>query len=487
MRLETPKALFAVKFIDIEKATGVAGAFWEPFQIAYLNNTGRFSVDIKARQVAWSWTAAADAVIDAILYPRTPHIFVSINLDEAQEKIRYAKDIIDAIEPHMRPQIVRDTQTEVELDNGSRISSHPCKPIRGRARARVYLDEMAHYQSGMDRVIYTAALPATTRGDGYIRLGSSPLGATGLLWEIMLESLQKWPGYEGNRHWIPWWSVNALCTNRAEAMNLAPEMPTGDRVGKYAKRAIQEIYANMLELDFQQEYECAWIDESVAWIPWHVIQANQENPPSPCWHATTVLEAVNLVPRMIRALEEGKIERTLAMGVDVGRKHNLTEITVVGKGKTGMMPIRMMVSLANTDYDPQERCILTILKNLPFTAALIDDTGLGGMLAENVARKNGVAQGVTFTNASKELWAVGARVAAERGETPLPVDRDLAYQIHSIKRKISPSKRSVYDTDANEKHHADRFWSWALALAGAGETGSGYAEWGPNPFYGYRG
>ena len=55
----------------------------------------------------------------------------------------------------------------------------------------------------------------------------------------------------------------------------------------------------------------------------------------------------------------------------------------------------------------------------------------------------------------------------QQHKTPIPVDRDLAYQIHSIKKLVTASKNLVFDTDTNEKHHADKFWAWALALAAA--------------------
>jgi len=59
---------------------------------------------------------------------------------------------------------------------------------------------------------------------------------------------------------------------------------------------------------------------------------------------------------------------------------------------------------------------------------------------------------------------VEARVKAEAGNTPIPMDRDLAYQIHSIKKIVTAAKNNVFDTERNEKHHADKFWAWALAL-----------------------
>ena len=55
----------------------------------------------------------------------------------------------------------------------------------------------------------------------------------------------------------------------------------------------------------------------------------------------------------------------------------------------------------------------------------------------------------------------------QKRKTPLPVDRSLAYQIHSIKKIVTGSKNLVFDTSANEKHHADKFWAMALALAAA--------------------
>jgi hypothetical protein len=32
---------------------------------------------------------------------------------------------------------------------------------------------------------------------------------------------------------------------------------------------------------------------------------------------------------------------------------------------------------------------------------------------------------------------------------------------------VTGSKNLVFDTERNEKHHADKFWAWALALATA--------------------
>jgi phage FluMu gp28-like protein len=468
VRLQTLKAKY-LEFIDLEAASGIPGATWEPFQVAFLNNTTRWGIDVKSRQIAWSFTAALDAVLDGILVPDTAHLFVSINLDEAREKIRYANAIIEAIDPPARPALVRSSQTEIEFSNGSRLISHPCRPPRGKPRARIYLDEMAHYPEGMDREIYRAALPATVKGDGYIRIGSSPLGARGLFWEIVTEGLRKYPGYDGHRRYIPWWQVGALCKDVRLASQIAPAMPTQERVAAFGTAPLIDIFENMFLEDFQQEYECAWVDEATAWIAWELIQQNQ-SAEHLWWHAKSTSEAKALIPQILAAIKARRCEEAFAGGIDVGRKHDLTEFMAVGRGTTEATPLRLSVSLDRVPYDEQQECFVTLIKALPFTQVLVDQNGIGAQLAENLKRLTGKAQGVDFTNPSKEVWAVGARLAFERQRIPIPLDRDLAYQIHSIKKRVTAAKHNQFDTESNEKHHADKFWALALALSAAGAS-----------------
>jgi len=145
-----------------------------------------------------------------------------------------------------------------------------------------------------------------------------------------------------------------------------------------------------------------------------------------------------------------------------------------------------MISLANVPYDDQQACFWQIITRLPFMQILVDRNGIGAQLAENLER-TGKVQGVDFTNQSKQLWAVEARIQAERTNTPIPPDRNLAYQIHSIKKKVTAAKNNVFDTERNEKHHADKFWAWALAIWAAGGGGIDTFQWMSSPLSGYRG
>lgn len=480
MSLTTERAEFLIDNLDLPTAAGVEDARWEPYQLAHLQDDSIFRIEDKSRQIAWSFTVAIEAVADAILTGRGT-VFVSINLDEAMEKIRYARACYENLQIGGLPKLARDNELSLEFSNGARLLSLPSRPPRGKARMNVVLDEFAHVQH--DRDIYKAALPIISKG-GRLRVGSSPLGASGIFWEIFTETLQKYPGYTRRR--TPWWEVQAFCVNVREARKLAPAMSTAVRVDLFGNERIKAIYANMLEEDFQQEYETEFVDESSAWITWEVIQRNQAAHAGLHWHAKSVDEALALIGPINDAINAGKIEYVLAGGIDVGRKRDLTELVGLGVTTTQQLPVRLMISLANVPYDDQQACFWQIITRLPFIQILVDRNGIGAQLAENLER-TGKVQGVDFTNQSKQLWAVEARIQAERTNTPIPPDRDLAYQIHSIKKKVTAAKNNVFDTERNEKHHADKFWAWALAIWAAGGGGIDTFQWMSSPLSGYRG
>ncbi len=474
MKSPSLAAAFLVEHLDLPSATGLPDAQWEAFQLAHLNNSGLLEIARKSRQVGWSWLAAAEAAAIGCIVPRSTCIFVSINLDEAGEKIRYAKQVLEALDAPVRPKLIIDNRLEIELANGSRLISHPCRPVRGKARARVYLDEFAHYAH--DKEIYQSVMPVISKG-GVIRIGSSPLGASGMFWEIYSESLKKYPGYR--RRSIPWWSVMALCKDVALARQIAESLTTDERIRAFGTDRLIEIYENMPLADFQQEYECAWVDESVAWIDWDLIRLNQTLAQDGLLDyrlAKTPDDALTAIDDIARLVQEGKIEPIFGGGMDIGRRRDTSEITLSGKTTTNQFPFRLGITLDRVPFDVQTSVLNAVMERLPVYPLLIDGYGLGMQLAETAIRTWGArVQDAQFTNANKEIWATEVKVAFQRGNVPIPVDRDLAYQIHSIKRKFTASKNAIFDCNANENHHADKFWSLALSIWAAHSSGDAEA------------
>ncbi len=486
----TDRLVFLIEYLDLVEATGDPNAMWEWYQLQFLNNYSILTCDNKSRQVGWSFIAAAEAVAESVLVPRSTNIFVSVTQVEAAEKVRYANYCIDALDREVRPSKLIDNRTEIELNNGSRIISHPCRPPRGKARARVYLDEIAHYPR--DEEIYTAAVPIITRG-GVIRMGSSPLGASGKFWEIMTEGLQAYPGYQ--RMSIPWWSVAHLCNDLERAKMEALEMRTFDRVYEFGTERLIHIFENMPLEDFQQEYECDWTDESVAWITWEEIKRNQVDAQYEllaCQQAylddDTMLDGLDAIDEVARLIKDDKIEPVLSGGMDIGRRKNLTEIILVGKDDhKEVYSYRLGLSLDRLEFEDQLAVCRKMLDVLPVERFLVDEMGLGMMMAEKLESEYPlVVEGISFTNENKQEMAVLTKVRMQKAQTPIPLERNLAYQIHSIKRTVTPSKRLVFDTAANEKHHADKFWAFALAHTATEETFD-FGVQTRSPLAGYRG
>ncbi len=487
----TDRLVFLIEFLDLPEATGDPKAKWEWYQLQFLNNRSILSCDIKSRQVGWSFTAAAEAVAEAVLVPRSTVIFVSVTQVEAAEKVRYANYCIEALDQEVRPKKLIDNRTEIELDNGSRIVSHPCRPPRGKARARVYLDEFAHYPR--DEEIYTAAVPIITRG-GVIRIGSSPLGAQGLFWEIFTEAIQAYPGYV--RMTVPWWTVDHLCKNPKEAKLEAPSLGTVERVYEYGTERLIYIFENMPLEDFQQEYECDWSDESVAWITWEEVKRNQVDAQLGVLFNRTVevnknnvIEVEFFIDQVAEAIKAQEIGPVLVGGMDVGRKRNLSELVFLGlpqQGKMEQWPMHLGISMDRLEFEDQKHIMRLCMDKLPVSRLLVDDMGIGMQLAEDMENEYPIiVDGFTFTNESKQEMAVNVKLRMQKGLSPIPLDRSYAYQFHSIKRMVTPGKRLVFDTARNEKHHADKFWAFALAHEASIETFN--VGTGANPLSGYRG
>lgn len=459
------RAQFLVDNLDWAGATGVDDARPEAFQLKLWSDDSTFRIENKSRQIAWSWALAADFLVDALLNERDG-IFVSISLEEAKEKIRYAKSIYEHLRIGGLPKLIRDAQFNLEFSNGARLTSLPSKPARGRARSNVGLDEFAHAQR--DRAIYTGSLPVVSKG-GRLRIGSSPLGASGVFWEVYTQSLRPYSGYK--RRSTPWWHVYAFCTDVPTALKMAPVLTTAQMVERFGNERIQALFSNLPWEDFEQEYATKYVDESTAWITWEEIKAAQAMEPE-CYMAKAINaltpEISEAVADLAKAVAGRTVEESFAVGVDIGRTRNTTEIYAVGLSTTSTYPLRLALTLDGIEFDDQLGVILEVLQNLPVVSMKIDQNGIGRNLAENAAKRYPVkVQPENFTNETKRQWATDAKMLIQQGRTPLPVDKDIAYQIHSIKRIVTTSNNMAFDTERNEKAHADKFWAWALALAGA--------------------
>jgi len=426
------------------------------YQVSLMRNKSKFRAVEKARGIGFSFACAAEALAKAHLKKDYTAIFVSMNLEEAIEKIRYANILYESLPLRWRKKKVVDNRTALEFEDSTgryraRLISHPCKDPRGKHKADVYLDEFAHYGQ-KQRAIYVAAVPIVSRGDGQLTIGSTPLAAGDLFHEIMKQERKKYPMF--TRQSIPWYLCPDLCEDVAKASAEAPGLPTAERVHRFGKSILIDIFYSLEPTDFQQEYELLFADEAASYFPYELIFQC-------CSDELKVHESVDSLI--------SDCGGDFYAGFDVGRTRNKSELIVLERMKDRLY-YRFGKEFDRSKFQYQEEFLRKMLKGSNrFKRLCIDKHGIGMNLAENLRTEfHSRVEGIALIGQMKESLAVDLHIAFENEQIIIPRDRKLTQQIHSIKKKATDAGYARYDTEGNEGHHADVMWSLALAVHAAG-------------------
>jgi phage FluMu gp28-like protein len=449
--------------------------FW---QDDFIRNRNRYISLLKSRQTGFSFVVAIKGLVKALDPARTQYTkqFVSYNEEDAQEKIRYARQFYDSIPNRYKKKLVHQTATMLEFEDvgsktTSRLISLPCRPPRGK-NGDVCLDEFAICLPRLSKEIYTAASFCTLRR-GCIEVGSTPLGTIGKFYEICTNR-ESYPNFD--RYFIPWWYAKVMCKDVRGAVQFAKDMETAERVERFGTDRLISLFQNSTLEDFQQECECVFIDSSASYISLELIYANtpgrrEEDIPANIEKDEDYFAAKRDVEihcfkdadELILNYSPEKYGSPLFMGLDIGRTSDATVFYIIGviNGKKRSV---LRHEMRNADFDAQTAVLNKLMENLPIYRCCIDDGGIGRNLAENAHKRYGErAELYHFDLQSKEILAMGVRTGLERREYELDNDRDFHAQIHSIKRTPSSGGSFRYDAERNEKGHADSFWAWALA------------------------
>lgn len=427
--------------------------------------TTRFLAVKKARQIGWSQSCCAHkGLVFALTIPNYRRIFISMNLEDAKEKIEYANELYSAIRPAIRGLPERTVMNRIELrfSNSSRLM---CMfTPRGKARADIDGDEWAHMRD--PRRIYQAAVPILLLG-GQFTVASTELHSGTMFNEIFENKEGQYPGFERRRVW--WWDCPMHCSDVALARREAPKMDTAARVERFGTESLKQIFSIFPIDDFQQEFELKEGDDAASFLPWSLIIAS----------TPTGEEAIVPIDSLA-ALYEATRDCQLFAGYDVGRHKDAAELSVLADRGDGKLYELYAETFANTPFDEQEEALRALL-NLPNLMRLsIDRTGMGEVLAERLERWWGprVAP-IHFTVQNKSTIANNMKMLMIQEKAFFQADRNKNYQMHSIKRNITQQGNVVLLTDVRRegtsmrRHHADVFWSRALACHAASEFKAG--------------
>ncbi len=309
--------------------------------------------------------------------------------------------------------ITTESKSELGFANGHKILSLPQNPatVRGFS-GHLFLDEFGHHSQDSD--IYTAAVPVTTRGFRLAVL-STPMGQSGEYYKCWTER--------------PDFSKHDTNIHDAVRLGLAVD--------------VESIKRNMDDESFRQEYLCEFVDESTAYFPYGLIR-----------------DAIGERPQ-----EYGECY----IGVDIGRHRDLTAIYVLGKLGEMHTTVHLEI-LDGQPFEVQRVAIESLASRYNAQGLMIDATGMGAQLAEQLQEKMQTATAVTFTNDVKRDLAVGVKMALEGKRLQIPDDPKLISDIHAVRRTVTAANNVRFEAERTAEGHADRFWALALALRAATNT-----------------
>lgn len=470
---------FVDMFVNISEASGdddTTGL--TPNQIFCIGDDSKFQGTEKGRQQGHSFAFALDSIARAALEPRSMGIHISTDKWEAQKKQIYCLRIIESLSDAAKRyvKVIGEAKNRIELSNGSLIDFLACRPPRGADRASVYLDEMA-FMPNVEQIL-KAGIGCTTHGGGYVRVGSTHCGSTTEFYKIVRNTEDEWgnkPYESWRRNAFPWWSCHTLCIDVMTALKEAPNMTTPERVEKFGKDNIKQIFKGYPILsDFQEEFECMVVDEAHAFFPLELI--HRCIPPKGVdeWYEYVPIDgktpdclqpAKEAIRKLKMARFNGSIPGELGVSMDIGRKVDKDEISI-GNFYNDTVTLRLSISMADMPFEKKEEIWHHIQNELEIVKGSLDAThgSMGHHMGETMFKKYGQKSiAFEFTNNSKSELANGMKIKMEQNHFQMPEPLpQLIRQFHAIKKNVTIGGHVTYGVEENNEHHGDMFWSVAM-------------------------
>ncbi len=401
-----------------------------PYQRALVGSQARFTWANWSRQVGKSFAFSLRRVLRALARGR-PQLLLSASERQSRELMDKVRQHCEALRlaTGLSSRVWRAAgagRLAAALPNGARIVGLPANPdtVRGFT-GDVFLDEFAMHRD--DRAIWGAIFPTVLRGEGELDVASTPKGMKNLFYELgQNEQFER------------------------STVTIFDAVRDGLRVDVEALRAAMGDD----EL-FRQEFGCEFLDESTALLTYEQIARCED-------------------PSLMRTLDVDALPREgadLAVGVDVGRKRDLTVIWVLERvGET--LVTRGLIEMGNASFRSQEARLGEVMSVPSVRRCCMDSTGLGMQLAEGAVEAYGAdrVEAVAFTPTIKTALVGRLRIRVEAGGIQIPAEPDIRNDWHAVRRAIGTGGQVRFEADRAAAGHADRFWAAALAVRAAEGT-----------------
>lgn len=453
-----------------------------PYQTRWIDDKSRLKLMEKGRQIGLSWSTAYAACERTAPRENRNDQWVS-SRDEIQARLfledckRFA-GMLDAAARDLGA-VVIDEERKIsayvlQFANGKRIHSMSSNPDAqaGKRGGRV-LDEFALHPD--HRKLYSIAYPGITWG-GQLEIVSTHRGSANFFNELVEDVRHK-----GNPKGFSLHTVSlAVALEDGFLFKLQQVLPAGDeRLAMDEAAYFDFIRAGCASEEiFLQEYMCVPADDEGAFLTYDMIAA--------CEYRAGEAWEMGADGYM----EDGRKPTEIYLGVDVGRKRDLTVIWALER--IGAMKFtRKVVALKGMAFSAQEAELYALLELPAVRRCAIDDTGLGMQFAERAKERFGEykVEAVRFTGPVKEALAYPVRAAFEDKAVRIPREDAIRADLRGIKKTTTAAGNIRFDAERSEGGNSDRFWALALALHAAGNPAGPieYRSVTPKRFANHRG
>jgi len=457
-----------------------------PGIVTWLKDESPAKLFEKSRRIGATYAEAYDATRRRFgTQPREQdYWFSSADESSAAEFIEYcaffARDLFGKIVDLFLEQY-EDSDTKrvgtahcIRCPNGKRITAMTSNPRRFRSKGGdVCLDEYSFHDE--PRAMYTAAEPCTRWG-GWLRVLSTHNGEDSEYSRMVkrchrvLQALGYDPTAPSETGSRPWGQVpGEELVGFAREQRLTPifsfhRMTIEDAVNQglvelinrvkgtaFTREAfVQDCRDSSIDDDaYLEEYMCTPAQGDKVWLAYATIERCEDEA---CPQPGEPLAGYTGGPAFV--------------GVDVGRKHDLTMIWVL-EPVGDVLWTRQVHAVENTPLPDQQKILAEVLRSVKLGRCCVDQTGIGLGLFEYAQREFGASriEGVTFTNKSKQALAVGIKESFEDRRVRIPADcRQVREGLHKVRKTTTGTGLIRFDAPRDDAGHADEFWALALAL-----------------------
>lgn len=425
-------------------------AIFLPYQSAWIADASRLKLMEKGRQIGLSWSTAYACDERTAMQGARFDQWVS-SRDDLQARLfiedckQWAK--IMSIAAQDLGEVVIDPDTRLsayvlEFASGRRIHSMSSNPDAqaGKRGGRV-LDEFALHPD--PRKLWSIAYPGITWG-GCLEVISTHRGSHNFFNQLIREINENGNPKKISHHRVT--LQNAL--DQGFLYKLQQMLPADDeRQTMTEAEYFDWVRAGCAdEESFQQEYMCNPADDDAAFLEYDLIMAAEYAAESR-WNQF-----------------EG---RQIFIGVDIGRKKDLTVLWVIEK-LGDVLYTRHIECLQNMRKSEQEAVLRPWFARAQ--RICIDATGLGIGWADDAQDRFGSyrVEAVTFTPAVKEQLAYPIRSAMEDRRIRIPHDPEIRADLRQVTKQVTAAGNVRFTAERTADGHADRFWALGLAIHAAG-------------------